>query len=211
MGRQFLNRFISSLADHLLLSLLWLVGCLPVLTAPVATAALFEVTRRRHHGSGHPLARSFLAALREYLPRSLLVGYGWVAVGGVLLADLMIVGRAELPAGDLLRVALLAVLLLYALGTVTLFPVLVSYRARPREVARIAMLVALLFPARSLSGLVVVASGVVAVWAVPLTVIVVPALVANALQRLCGGAFDRLRARADGPLAGPPAAVPVPH
>jgi len=206
-----LNRFRFSLVDHLLLSLLWLAGCLPVLTAPVATAALFEVARQRRADRDRPLARSFLAALRAYLPHSLLVGYGWAAVGGVILADLMIVGRLDLPAGDLLRVALLAVLLLYALGTVTLFPVLVSYRARPLEVARIAMLVALLFPARSLPGLIVVASGVVAVWAVPLTIILVPALVATVLQRLCGGAFQRLRARAGGPLAGRPTAVPVPH
>lgn len=207
MGRRFLNRFISALADQLLLSLLWLVSCLPVVTAPVATAALFEVIRCRPDS----LPRAFLTALREYLPHSLLVGYGWAAVGGVLLADLLVLSRWELPAGDLLQVALLAVLLLYALGTVTLFPVLVSYRARPFQLVRIAMLVALLFPARSLLGLIALASGVVVVWAVPLTIILVPALVATALQRLCGGAFDRLRNRAGDPLAGLGTAVPVSH
>ena len=89
MGRRFLNRFISALADQLLLSLLWLVSCLPVVTAPVATAALFEVIRCRPDS----LPRAFLTALREYLPHSLLVGYGWAAVGGVLLADLLVLSR----------------------------------------------------------------------------------------------------------------------
>jgi uncharacterized membrane protein YesL len=211
MRRPALNRFISQAADQLALSLLWLVGCLPLVTAPAATAALFEVVRQRRRGDEPAIGASFLAAFRQYLRTSMVVGYGWAALGAVLAGDLVIVDRMGLPAGDALRVALLALLVLYALGSVALFPVLVSYQARPFSLMRTAVLVAVLFPGRALLGLAALAAAAMAVWAVPLAVIVAPGLAATAIQRLYGGVFDRLRNRAGDRSAGPRQPVPVLH
>lgn len=208
MRHSVLNRFISVLADQLALSLLWLVGCLPLVTAPAATAALFEVVRQRRRGDEPAIGRAYLAAFRQYLRTSLLVGYGWAALGAVLVGDLLIADRMGQPAGDLLQVALLALLLIYALGSVALFPVLVSYQAGPISLMRTAVLVALLAPGRSLLALAAVTAAVTAVWAVPLAIVVAPGLATTAVQRLYDGVFDRLRERARGPLARPPAVAP---
>ncbi|HEY8472946.1 MAG TPA: DUF624 domain-containing protein [Natronosporangium sp.] len=204
MRRPVLNRFISATGDQLTLSLLWLVGCLPLVTAPAATAALFEVVRQRRRGEDPALGRAFLAAGRHYLRSSLLVGYGWAAVGLVLAGDLVIVARLGLPAGDALQVALLVLLLLYAMGSAALFPVLVSYQARPFQLLRTAVVVALLFPVRTGLALASLAAAVVACWAVPLAIVLAPGLAATAILRAYGGAFDRLRERAG---QSPPVAV----
>jgi uncharacterized membrane protein YesL len=172
--RSLLNRFTS----HMALSLLWLVGCLPLVTAPAATAALFDTVRQP---DTDPLG-SFLAAARRHFPTATVAGLAWTGLGGVLAADLVIAARMGGPSGDLLAVALLALTLLYGLGSMTLFPVLVTHQARP---IRAAVLVALLHPGRSLLALAVVAAAGAAVWAVPLTIVIVPSLAAGLVWRLC--------------------------
>lgn len=92
MRRSNLNRFTSATGSHLALGLLWLVGCLAVVTAPVtapvATAALFEVTRQRQRGDDPPPVRAYLAAFRQCARSALTLGLGWAAVGALLAADL---------------------------------------------------------------------------------------------------------------------------
>lgn len=199
MRRSMLNRFITWVGDQLALSLLWLAGCLPLVTAPVATAALFEVARQRGRGEEPAIGRSFVAAFRQYARPALLIGYGWAVLGGVLVADLVIAGRMSQPAGAPLQVALLVLLLLYALGSLALFPVLVSYQARPHRLIRTAVLVALLYPGRTLLAMAATAAAGAAVWAVPLAIVIAPGVLATAIQRSYDGAFDRLRERAGDP------------
>lgn len=200
MRRQVLNRFISVAGDHLALSLLWLLGCLPLVTAPLATTALFEVVRQRRHGEEPAIGRAYLAAFRRYPRTALLTGYGWAGLGLVLAGDLVIVDRMNPPAGEVFQVGLLVLLLLYTMGSVALFPVLVSYQARPPALMRTAMVVALLFPARTGLALAAVTAAVAVTWAVPLAIIVAPGLAATAVLRAYDGAFDRLRARAGDPV-----------
>lgn len=193
MRRSVLNRFIPATGHHVTLGLLWLAGCLPVVTAPVATAALFEVTRLRQRGDDPPPVRAYLAAFRQYARPALAVGLGWTAIGALLAADLWIAVRIDGPAGDAALVGLLVLSALYALVSTALFPVLVSLDARPRELLRTAAVIALVSPARGLLALVAAAAAALAVWTVPLAVIVVPSLLASAVSGLYQGAFDRLR------------------
>lgn len=196
MRRRRLNRFTAPVVTHLALSLLWLASCLPVVTAPAGTAALFEVARLRARGDDPELGRSFVLGFRQYFPTAALVGLGWAALGAILVADLLIVTRMAGPAGSALQVALLSLLVLYALVTVSLFPVLVSHQAGPYQLVRTAALVTLLAPGRALLGLATVGVAVAAVWAAPLSLIIAPSLTAAVLQRLYRNAFERLRAKA---------------
>lgn len=187
-----LNRFMAVVADHLLLSLLWLAGCLPLVTVPASTAALFEVHRRRHRGDDPPAVRAYLAAFRHHLGPTLALGLGWAALGGLLLVDAVIVARMN-GSGQMLLTGLIVLFILYAAISVALFPVIVSYDVRAREHLRTAALVAVLSPIRGLLGLAAVTAAVAVVWIVPLAVLAVPSLVATALLRLYRGAFSRLR------------------
>lgn len=188
-----LNRFMTVAADHLLLSLLWLAGCLPLATAPAATAALFEVHRQRQRGDDPAAGRAYLTAFRHYLGPTLALGLGWAALGGLLLVDVVIVARMSGSGQLLLLTALIVLFILYAAISVALFPVIVSYDTRPREQLRTATLVAVLSPVRGLLGLATVTAAGAVVWIVPLAVLAVPSLVAATLLRLYQGAFSRLR------------------
>ncbi len=80
-----LGRWLSFFLDALLVSIVWAVCCLPVLTAGAATAALHRVAQnwvRERSGCG---LRDFFRAFRENLPRG-------TAVGLILLVPLLVIG-----------------------------------------------------------------------------------------------------------------------
>lgn len=195
MRRSILNRFTLVAVDHLALSLLWLASCLGVVTAPAGTAALFELARRRARGENPGLLIGFWDAFRQYFTASLMITLGWGAFGALLAFNLMITQAMAPPVGQVLLVALLALALLYTLATVTLFPVMVSYQARPLPLVRQTVLVTLLAPERAVVGLAVLAAAAAAVWVLPLAIVIVPSLTAVTLQRLYRGGFARLRAK----------------
>lgn len=65
---------ITGFLGFVALNLLYLLCCLPIVTIPAATAALFEVTiRYSDEESGRPL-RDYLPALRSAFPRASLLG-----------------------------------------------------------------------------------------------------------------------------------------
>lgn len=186
------RRLVTGAADHLTLSVLWLASSLPVVSAPAATAALFEVHRIRQRGDQPNVWKHFIAALKENFWRSLTVGVTWAAIGLVLVADFEITSQLTTGKAAFL-VALIALSLVYALAFTAIFPVLVSLQAGVWPVVKAAVVTALLFPGRALASLALVAVAGAAVVAMPVAVLVTPSMVAAGLTRLYSSVFERVR------------------
>src|SRR4051812_36547498 len=84
-----LYRVAETATNFLLLNLLWLVVSLPVLTIFPATTALFGVLRAWEEREGAGVAAPFFATFREKLWQSLIIGFVWAAIGGVLAVDFL--------------------------------------------------------------------------------------------------------------------------
>lgn len=87
------NRGLTVLGDIFELDLLWLLCCLPVITIGASTTALYtELLRiwRREEGR---VAREFFLAFRLNLKQSIPLTAGMIAVYGILLAELHILGE----------------------------------------------------------------------------------------------------------------------
>lgn len=189
-------RALVTACDYLLLNVMWLVACLPVVTAPTATAAMFEVIRSRHRGEdGAGVFRGYLAALRQYWARASAVGGLWCLLGLVLLADLLISRRIGGTGGLVLLLVFCSVALVYAMASAALFPTLVSFEASWHAIVRNATLVALIFPLRSIASILVVAVAVLVTVTVPITLAITGSVTAAAVYHLYRGAFTTLAAR----------------
>jgi len=173
------------------LNALWLLACLPVVTAPVATAALFGVVRIWIRGDQPPVGRTFLALLRENLPKASVVGLGWALVGAVLVVDVALV-REMGALREPLLVALLVLGLLYAGTSVFLFPVLVQFDVGPVGVVRTAFLLTFARPLVTLAALAVLAGAAFVVVSLPITLIVAGSATAWAVYWCCDSTFRRV-------------------
>ncbi len=182
------------LVNLILLNLLWLIACLPVITAFPATAAMFGVVRDWIKDTDSGIVMPFVRHLKANLARSLWIGFVWLAVGCVLLIDFVVIGGTEawlkVPAFMLLTL----VALCFILTSMYLFPVMVNYEGRWRNVIKNSFLIAIAQPGTTILCIVVVALALVVVYYVPAVVLVAGSGTAYLQYLLCRRAFDRIEA-----------------
>lgn len=179
-----LYRLLSATVELVWLATLWVLACLPVVTAPAATTALFRLARTRAESRAG--AREFAAAMRAGFRRSTVAGGAWLVAGVVLAGDLWALTAAPDPVRVGAGAVLVAVVVVYLAATPYLFTALAGpdELTAPRLV-RLAVLAALGTPATAVRCLIVLAACVTAVVVVWPLLFVVPALGATVLVRLC--------------------------
>ena len=88
-------RALSKIADLAVLNILWLICCIPVITAGAATTALYYMTIKMVKNQEGYLVRSFFKAFKENFKKSTIVWLLLLAVGLVLGTDFYIMCHWE--------------------------------------------------------------------------------------------------------------------
>ena len=83
-------KFIGNLADFFILSCLWYLCSLPVVTAGAATSAVYYVTLKMSRDKEGELFKSFFKAFKENLKPGCLLGVGYLVAGVLLGLDIVI-------------------------------------------------------------------------------------------------------------------------
>jgi uncharacterized membrane protein YesL len=168
---------LDAATAQIVLSLLWLVASVPLLTAPAATVALFTIVGRRKDGVEEPLLRAYLDALRYELRHSSLPGVGWAVVGLVLAGDLVIAGQMD--EGRRVTLVLLgSLIVLYLWVSALALPIYARARMRWRDACRGAVTLAAARPFPAAVPVLLVAAAPLVVWILPLLIMIVPAVLA---------------------------------
>ncbi len=68
---------LDIITEFWLLNVLWIILCLPVITLPPATFALYHVLYKWVKGEGSGLSKEFFYGFKEYFFRSYLLFFGW--------------------------------------------------------------------------------------------------------------------------------------
>jgi len=147
------------------LNVLWLLACVPVVTAGPATAAVFGVVREWNRGLEPPLARSFLRYFRENFRQAFVLQFLFLVL--------------FLPTGTVVAAALVAVIAAYA------FTLMVGYEMSLPPLLKASVQLAVGKPAataKTLGLLGFVAALTVVFPAAPL---LVTALLVSSVQRWC--------------------------
>lgn len=168
---------LTKLFDCICLSLLWLVCCLPVITAAPACAALYATVYKYLRQEEGTLLSTYFAAFRENFRRSALAGLAALGVLALLGADALVFRSLRL-AGHVMGNFYGLSLLLCAVA-LTWWVYLAAYSARfngtVRDVLRCSALLLLLHPLRGLQVLVLLAAGLLLSLSVPCMFLVAPA------------------------------------
>lgn len=174
---------LQRLSDTVLLSVIWVVACLPVVTAGPATAAMFAVVRRWDEGQDASVAPAFVRYFRENLRQGLISGIAGAAVASLLLADLMIAGALAPPIASSLGLIAVIAGVVVAATAVYLFPLMVTYDLPLRRLVRLALMFAIGKPATTLACLAVIGAGCALTYVFPLAPALAGSLVAGAVYR----------------------------
>lgn len=189
-------KFIGNLADFFVLSLLWALCSVPVVTAGAATTALYYVTLKMASNQEGRLWQQFFHGFRRNFRAATLLWIGFLSAGAVLAADLyygLHYGLRGGSAGALAMLVLaLVVTLLYLCLLSFVFALLARVENRPSAIFAMAggMLLHNFLPV--LSGVLVMAGfWLVGVFVFAPLLVVVPGLPAYCNSFL----YNRILAR----------------
>lgn len=118
-----LMRALVSIGELILLNLLFLLCCLPVLTAGASAAAMYTVTFHELDGKGGHVCRQFFAAFRANFKKATLQWLVMLAVAGVLYADFCIITQTAFAGKAVVEIVFVIVLTLYLPTLTFLFPI----------------------------------------------------------------------------------------
>lgn len=178
--------FLSRVMDMVILSLLWLVCSIPVITIGSATAALYYVTLKMVRGEEPGICSSFFHSFKNNLKQGVVLTLIFLVVGVILFADYLIMSGVENKMGYISSVIFL-VLGVCVLNTMFFaFPLQAQFVNSIRETLKNAVLLAiqknsntiLIFGLNMLPAIVAYFSPEIFIKTAPFWVLVAPAGIA---------------------------------
>jgi len=151
-----LMRFLTRIADLMILNVLFVVTSLAIVTLPASLTALCFVSLRIATDTDRTITGDFFRSFRQNFRQSTLIGLLIAAVGAALAAWYVVV--TELVSDGVLRFVLLAIwyvlVFLAAMWALYVFPYLAKFEGTTREVLRNARLMSFRHPLAPLTVIV---------------------------------------------------------
>lgn len=124
-----LMRFLTKLADLMILNILFLITCLPIVTIGAAWTALYYVTLKMVRDEESAILRSYFHAFRQNFRQATMLWLGVLAVGAVLILDYLILRRIDSPVAAAMNMGIGVIAILMFLVLQYLFPLLARFDA----------------------------------------------------------------------------------
>lgn len=133
---------MSKIADMVLLNILWLLCCIPVITAGAATTALYDISLKMADNRESYVFSSYLKSFRENFRQSTQV-WGVILISvTVLYFDIYFSAHTQQRFGKILIILFAAAVFLLLLMACYVFPVLAVFRNTTKKAMKNAVLMA---------------------------------------------------------------------
>lgn len=184
--------FLKTVTNIIILNILWVICSMPVLTIGPSTAAMYGVIRKWHLYKEDSVFRSFIHEYRLFLKQGFMVGTLWIFLGLLLVVDLYFF--IQVPSG--IKVALIVItvtaLVLYLLTSALLFPIMVHYRTKGKELIKQAFAFSVIDGKTTIAIILIwIAAGMVLYYA-PLTIFVILVPVSMISFRFAMISFEKI-------------------
>lgn len=182
--------FANKMADMVVLGFLWLIASLPLVTVGAACSAFWRMTLDLARDEESRLLSGFFRAFRACLPTGIAAGLTHLALSGFLIFDGLLCLRMNTQAGAFLAGLFGALLLLLALVSVWLYPLVGARGMRWREAVVNACLLAIRHLLHSLACLVLSGLALAVCVYLPYAILFLPAIAcygsAKIINRILG-------------------------
>ncbi|MBR6406603.1 MAG: DUF624 domain-containing protein [Lachnospiraceae bacterium] len=169
--------FMGRLADMVLLSFLWLLGSILIITIPLSTvAAYYTAAKCIRHQAGY-VFREYWQAYKSNLKQGLLLGVIYGIIAAVLLGIryyVSLVGIAKDNLGGVYYVFVIVAVLVLAAFSFYLFPVIARFRVTLFSALRLSIYLGSHNLPTMIPMLITFAGAVALVYLVPVSLVIVP-------------------------------------
>ena len=135
-------RFMTKVADIMILNLLFILTSLPVITIGAAWTSLYYVSMKLVRDEEGGIVRSFFHSFRINFRQATILWLGTVAVFAVLIADLLILARIDSPYAAAMNMGVLIIGVVILMILQYLFPLVAKFDASLKQTLKNACLMA---------------------------------------------------------------------
>ena len=133
---------LNKIADLVILNLLWVVCCIPVVTAGAATTAFaYELLKLARDEESYVFT-GFFRQFKENFKQSTIVWLTYLVIGAVVYFDIRALGLMELSVKPVLAVVLYMIAFLALASMFYAFPVMAFFRNSTKKVFKNSLLLA---------------------------------------------------------------------
>jgi uncharacterized membrane protein YesL len=131
-------RFLSVLADLMILNFLTILCCIPVVTAGASFTAMHYVLTKMVRNEEGYIAKSFFHAFKQNLGQGIFIWIGMIGVTAALVMDFLILKSTPGQFSEVLVILLYAAAIVVYLISLYVFPVLSRYHNTIRGTLKMA-------------------------------------------------------------------------
>ena len=135
--------FLNKTGQLIALSVLWLLCCIPVITIPAATTALYYAVCKSVRFDTGGAVKEFIRSFRANCLRGMAAGIPPALLTALLMLNLRILNAGE--GSNVLRWATLLGLLILAVASVYICPILSRFTMKVRDIWKLAFVMAVRF------------------------------------------------------------------
>jgi uncharacterized membrane protein YesL len=119
---------VNRLSNFFILNIFWILSCIPIVTIPPATTAMFSVVRQWKLNQDTSVVRNYFRYFKENFKQSLLIGIIWMLFSGLLFFNYFYLNQVQSAIKFLIIGPLLFISLIFIGTSVFLFPLLSHYK-----------------------------------------------------------------------------------
>ena len=138
-----LVNFLNKVADIMILGIVFMIGCIPVITAGASFAAAYYMGFKMVKNEETYIVKGFFKAFKENFKQATILWIFVLAIVAVIVVDYRIIMYSGLAFASWIRIAMVSVTLVAALGAVFVFPLQARFQNTVKHTIKNAFLMAL--------------------------------------------------------------------
>ncbi|MCL2202832.1 MAG: DUF624 domain-containing protein [Defluviitaleaceae bacterium] len=194
------SKYGGMLADMVILSLMWILFCLPFVTAGASTTALYYVSTRRIADREGYITSDFWLAFKSNIKRATIIWMIIVLIVAVLVFNILALIDGETLQGGIFTFMLpaqLVLLFVIALMSVYIYPLIARFDMGLIQVLKSAFYMAVRHFLTTITCLILLVASLFILWNFPPMLVVAPGLYAWLVSHMIMRIFKKYRPEMD--------------
>lgn len=135
-----LNRILNKVGNMIILSIFWLIGCIPIVTIGTSTIALYYTTAKVVRKEQGYVTKEFFESYKKNLKNGMLMTLFFLVVGAVLVLDRKAMAQSQSQAASILTMIYTLITLIVIGLFLYIFPVMSRFTFGKLEAFKLAII-----------------------------------------------------------------------
>lgn len=183
---------LEKVTNYILLSVIWTITSLPLVTLFPATTAMFGVIKDWDEQKEKGVLKQFLKHFTQHFNKSLLLGIIFWIVCIIFILDILIMNEVKSTASTFIFSLLIMMGIVVSFICIYLFPLMVSYKLSIKNIIKNAFLFSIMYFPTTLVSFTLLALSIYIILLVPIMVFILVSPVASIIYRLCNRSFSKV-------------------